>query len=144
MELDPSLAFNRGLQAWLPLVPSLSVPGVPIWLDALGKVFCTGGIVQWVVEVSLVWYPPAGSCRNREISAGGWQKYQKDKPWPVWAWSCVSPTHKYSVSREDGFLTVLVNLCLVWFQKASKNKTAHIECCPRAVCVLFLRFWTIF
>lgn len=56
----------------------------------------------------------------------------------------VSPTHKYSVSQEDGFVSVLVNFCLVWFQKASKNKTAHIECGPRAVCVLFLHFLTIY
>lgn len=52
------------------------------------------------------------------------------------------PTHKYSVSQEDFFFFVRVSLCLIWFQKASKNKKhTYIECGP--MCVLFLHFWTI-
>lgn len=40
------------------------------------------------------------------------------------------------------FFFVLVSLCLIQFQKASKNKKhTYIECGP--MCVLFLHFWTI-
>lgn len=151
MDLNLSLSFNQGLQS---LAAFARAPDSHRWLCL---VFSSGWMPLEKSSAQEEWWSSlwfeilhqaaAGAgVWHRESSAGEWKKYQKDKAWPAWAWSYVSSLtgipHTNTLCHKKIFFFVLVSLCLIQFQKASKNKKhTYIECGP--MCVLFLHFWTI-